>query len=310
MSKEESEPQDIPKEQKESKKHKSITIYLLISFDLDKNEIKKDEITFKEEKTRDIFSEKTEKETKISYNVVIEHCVKSPKKRKKYEINFAIGNNNYIIIFEYNGNHFIYDVELNISKSFINIKKKINQKINNTDKFNLFHESLKNLNEENLYTILYEDTISVYSMFPKFDFLITIFLKIYKNKEHCSKLLEEFKNFNSKITNSVKDKNYSNINYEQYLSEYTKEFDQIVENSEKIISSNGYNPTYFYGLILCYLKHYNKEAFEKVLTKLSENLKLAFFDILQIYNHFFKKNINLKNNLLVEFVGYSKQGKF
>ena len=307
MSKEESEPKDKPKEPKESKKLKSATIYLLINFELDKKEIKNDEILFKEEKTRVTFSEKTEKETKISYNVVIEHCLKSPKKRKQFEINFKIENNNYIIIFEYNGNHFIYNLELNITKSFINIKKIITQKITNTDKFNLFHESLKNLNQESLYTTLYEDTISVYSMFPKFDFLINIFLKINKIKELCPKLLEEFKNFNSKITNSIKDKNYSNINYEEYLNEYNKEFEQIIENSEKIISSNGYNPTYFYGLILCYLNHYNKEAFEKLLTKLSESAKLTLFEILQIYNHFFKKNINLKDSLLVEFVGYSAE---
>ena len=278
MSKKESEPLDKTKEPKESKK-KSVMIYLLIFYELDKKELKNDKITFNDENSNDIFSEKTEKETKNSYKVVIEHNLKSPKKKKKYEINFAIEKNNYIIIFEYNGNHFIYDLELNITKTFLNIKTKINQNNNNTEKFNIFHESLKNLNKENLYTQLYEDTINIYAQFPKFDFLINIFLKIYKNKEFCPKLLEEFKKFNDKITNSIKDKNYNNINYEQYLNDYNKDFEDIVDNSEKIVSSYGYNPTYFYGLILCYLKHYNKEYFEKLLNKLSQNSKSVVFEI-------------------------------
>ena len=306
MSKKESEPLDKTKEPKESKK-KSVMIYLLIFYELDKKELKNDKITFNDENSNDIFSEKTEKETKNSYKVVIEHNLKSPRKKKKYEINFAIEKNNYIIIFEYNGNHFIYDLELNITKTFLNIKTKINQNNNNTEKFNIFHESLKNLNKENLYTQLYEDTINIYAQFPKFDFLINIFLKIYKNKEFCPKLLEEFKKFNDKITNSIKDKNYNNINYEQYLNDYNKDFEDIVDNSEKIVSSYGYNPTYFYGLILCYLKHYNKEYFEKLLNKLSQNSKSVVFEILQIYNHIFKNNINLENDLLIEMVGYSAE---
>ena len=93
------------------------------------------------------------------------------------------------------------------------------------------------------------------------------------------KIVGRIKKFNDKITNSIKDKNYNNINYEQYLNDYNKDFKDIVESSEKIVSSYGYNPTYFYGLILCYLNHYNKECFEKILTKLSESSKFVLFEI-------------------------------
>jgi len=49
------------------------------------------------------------------------------------------------------------------------------------------------------------------------------------------KIVGRIKKFNDKITNSIKDKNYNNINYEQYLNDYNKDFEDIVERSEKIV---------------------------------------------------------------------------
>ena len=59
MSTREKEPLDKSKEIKDSKKVKSTTLYLLISYELYKGETKNDEISFKDGNSRTIFSEKT-----------------------------------------------------------------------------------------------------------------------------------------------------------------------------------------------------------------------------------------------------------
>ena len=216
--------------------------------------------------------------------------MENPKKSKQ-KLEFKIGEKkDFAINFQYKaGICFIYQLELFSVDFFYNSQKKINQIMNYTQKFEVFLKSIKKLEQENLYNDLFNDTINIYSEYPKFDFMVNIFVNIYDNKSVCPRLLEIFKNFNDKIKNSVKDKNFSYINYEKYLINYNDIFEEITKNIENIISSNSYNPVYFYGFILCYLNYYNYEKFSQLFEKLSVDSKSTLLEILIIYNHFFKK---------------------
>lgn len=292
----------------ETKKLKNCDMYLLISYSLEKNKNESnDEIIIQEKNAKIICSEKNDKEKISEYTVIIEYTLENPKKNKQYKLEFKIDEKDYSINFEYNNNHFIYELELYSVDNFLKIEKKITQTMNYPQKFNFFHKSIKKLEQQSLYDDLYNDTINLYSIYPKFDFLINIFVNIYQNKNICPKLLEEFKKFNDKIKNNIKDKNFSFINFEQYLIEYNTIFGEISENIESIISSNAYNPSYFYGLVLCYLNNYDYEVFKKILDKLSNDSKSTLFEILMIYNHFFKNKIKFDNKILVEFVGFAAE---
>ena len=116
----------------------------------------------------------------------------------------------------------------NVDK-FYKFEKKQNQSMNYSEKFNLFYNSLKKLEQQSLYDDLYNDTIDLYSHYPKFDFLINIFVKVYQNKNICPKLLGEFKKFNDEIKNNIKDKHFSYINFEQYLIDFKPFLEKLVK---------------------------------------------------------------------------------
>ena len=84
-----------------------------------------------------------------------------------------------------------------------------------------------------------------------------------------------------------------------------------MEESKKLIEAYSYNFTEFYGLIFCYLNHYNYEDFMELFNKLDKSMenKKDLFEILLIYKHFFKKKIKFEKNFLEKFIIYSTENK-
>ena len=158
-----------------------------------------------------------------------------------------------------------------------------------SEKMEIFNESLSK-NEE-LLTKFYEDTIELYSLYPKFDFLIEIFIKVYENKNLCPLLLAKFKKFNDKLESSIKDSKKQNIIFEETLKKYKDVFIDILTNSDKIIKENKYNPIEFYGILFCYLNNYDYENFKGLFEKLKNNSKEDLFEILLTYIYFFKNPV-------------------
>ena len=66
------------------------------------------------------------------------------QKKKNYNFIFEIGDEQYIISFEYNENNtFIYDVNLDFGKKIIGIRRKISQIKEYKEKMDIFIEALK-----------------------------------------------------------------------------------------------------------------------------------------------------------------------
>ena len=120
------------------------------------------------------------------------------KKKTQYHFEFEIGDEKYIISFDSKGSIFVYDVVLEAGKRIIDIRRKINQNIiEYNEKMDYFIEALKKIREENKIDDLYKETIDLYSKKKGFSFLISIFLKIYKNKKDlCNDLMKKFKEMN------------------------------------------------------------------------------------------------------------------
>ena len=292
----------------EIKKPKICGVYLLITYLLDNNQNESNNIiSFQNKGVKIFYSEKQEKENNVEYIAIIENNSENHRKNKKYKLEFKIGEKDFAIYYEYNNAHFIYELEFCSVDSFFKFEKQIPQFMNNSQKFIYFFNSIEKLKQENLFDELYNDTINLYSTLPKYDFLINIFVKVYQNKNVCPKLLEEFKKFNDKIKNNIKDKKFTYINFEKYLSDYNNIFEEISENIDNIITTNSFNSVQFYGIVLCYLNNYNLEKFSKLIEKLSSDSKSTLLKILLIYNHFFKNIVKFDKNILIELVGFSAE---
>ena len=164
----------------ESKKFKNCVVYLLITYSLEKGKTESDSaISFQEKGAKIIHSEKNEKENNDDYVNVIAYTVENPKKSKQ-KLEFKIGEKkDFAINFQYKaGICFIYQLELFSVDFFYNSQKKINQIMNFIQKFEVFLKSIKKLEQENLYNDLFKDTINIYSEYPKFDFMVNIFVNI------------------------------------------------------------------------------------------------------------------------------------
>ena len=96
------------------------------------------------------------------YNKIF--AIEKPKKsNKNYNFVFNIDEEQYIISFEYKGNSFIYDVNLDFGKKIIDIRNKINQNKEYHEKVNVFIEALEENKEMDMIDELYKDTIELYS---------------------------------------------------------------------------------------------------------------------------------------------------
>ena len=300
------------------KEIKTTAIYLLISYPIKKEDYcSKNEIIIKTNNCKLIYSSKIENDN-INQNIsIFQYDFTNPKKMTIF-LEFFIENANnekeeYKIKFDYNSKEFkevcfIYDLNLSYKKEFSN-DKSISQNLDYSIKMNHYIKSLIETGQKNKLNNLYNDTIELYSKHPKFQFLINIFINIYENKEICPKLIEEFKNFNLKLTQKLNDHNLANIDFDDSLKEYVKVFQAIKEKSENLLQSNCYNYINFYGLILCYLNHYDYENFMKLFNELSsvEDRQKDIYEILLIYNHFFKNKIKFQKEFLKAFINYAAE---
>ena len=194
---------------------------------------------------------------------------------------------------------FLFDVDITSQSS----KRGLDQtKIDITEKMNYFDEALSVQKEYEKMKTLYNDSINLCNKKSSFQFLINIFIKVY-NTELCSKLLDIFC---KKIDKLVENNNKEN------LQKYKFDFDQIIENRDDIVSKFNLNPIDFYGLIFCYLNICNKEKFKELFNKLStkEEGKKIIFEVMLTYKLFLKKQIDISNELLNEFIKYSTNKDF
>ena len=218
---------------------------------------------------------------------------------KNYKIEYIVGVDAYEISFPITDNTFIYNAELKKGNKYLKriVKEDINQKIIPLyNKLDIFLEALKKANEENKINILYDETIELYQKKKKFSLLITLFLKIYnKNKELCSKLLNTFKEINGK-GNSDKD---------DELKVHLEKFNKIYSNAEDIIKSNNYDSINFYGILFCYLFHYDNDNFPKLLKEFSEGNAEILYEILIIYYSHFRNSLNQNSEFYNNFLSYA-----
>ena len=221
-------------------------------------------------------------------------------KRNKYDLEFILKDDIYIISFNADNSTFIYDVNLIYGRIILDIRRKIPQnRIEYKDKIEYFIKALEN-DSEKLYE-LYKDTLELFLKKKGFSLLIPLFLKIYDKKDLCTKLLEEFKNMLLEPEGNQK-----NMDRKAYLDEYKPNINEI---AEKYYTSKEYNIIYFYGIILCYLNWYDYEKFISVFDKLYEINKEDLYEILLIYNTHLKKPINQDLNFFCNFIKYILEKK-
>ena len=224
---------------------------------------------------------------------------KKDKEKNKYIIKSIEGDDAYDIIFSVQENTFVYYTELKKGNKWLDniVKEDIDQNIIPLyNKLDIFIEALKNNNENDKIEKLYEETVELYKKKKKFSLLISLFLKIYENnKELCSKLLKIFKEINEK----------ENTDKNKELATYFETFHQIYSNADNIIKKNGYDPIDFYGILFCYLSHYDKEHFPEIIKNFSEGNADILFEILIIYYYHFKDSLNQDSEFYNNFISYA-----
>jgi hypothetical protein len=239
-------------------------------------------------------------ENQIYYYKRIFKVDKSKGKNKKYYFEFEICDDRYIITFDNKGNSFVYDVGIEMGKKIIDIRRKINQnKIEYHEKMDNFIEALKNNGEENKIDELFKETIELYSKKKGFSFLIPLFLKIYKQKDLYSELIEKFREINK----NPKD-NEKNMDRKSYMKNYKSEFKTIISEADELIKKNNYNTIEFYGIILCFLNYFDYENFSSIINELFSNKSNDLYQILLIYSAHFKFPINQTLDFFNKFIKY------
>ena len=217
---------------------------------------------------------------------------------------FEIGEEEYDISFKKNST-FIFDVQLKFGKAAIPIRREISQTIiKYIDKLNYFIEALKENGEEEKTDELYKDAISLNSSLKQFSFMISLFLKIYQKKDLCSELINNFKEMNNDPKQSDK-----NIDRKAYLKDYTSKFNDIISESDKLVSDNKYDPIAFYGVMLCYLNYYDYKNFISLMNDLFEKKSEHLYEILLIYNKHLINPLNQNLEFFNKFISHSIKNK-
>ena len=202
-----------------------------------------------------------------------------------YHFEFEICDDRYVITFN------AIRIRYNIDQDIIIYNEKIEH----------FLGALEENGENDKINLLYNNTLDLYSEKKGFGLLISLFLKLYKNKDLCIILMEQFKKMN--LNSKDKDKN---IDRKLYLKDFSSKFDEITQNAEKIIKDNKYNIIEYYGIILCYLNYYDSKKFISVLDELYSKSPKDTFEILLIYNiHFKYYPINKNYEFFDNFIKYS-----
>ena len=276
-------------------------LYFFINYPRDKEENPK-EIYFEKKSINPecIFTEYEFENKKYNYKKIFKF--KSSEK-EKYKLEFVNGEDRYIISFPCHKNTFIYDVTLEKGLNIIAPKRKNSQnRIEYKEKMNFFIKALQEKKEEDKVDLLFKDTIDLYSKKKGFNFLIPLFLKIYKKKDLCKILLEKFLETDEKSKINNMDRN-------AYLSNYTSQFNIIVSEAEKLIKDNDYKEIQFYGIILCYLNFYDEENFSKLINDLYMDKSELLYEIMLTYRSHFLNPINLDFCFFNKFINYSIKKK-
>ena len=248
-----------------------------------------------------IYKEEKYESQKFIYNKVF--AIEKPKKSKKnYSFIFEIGDEQYIISFDYSkGTSFVYDVNLDFGKKIIDIRRKISQSKEYQEKMEIFIEALNKNKETQMIKELYKDTIELYSKKKIFSFLIPLFLKLYEEeKDLCKELLNSFRKMNEDPKNNGK-----NLDRKPFLSRYLDDIKKVIDNADALIEKNKYDTIEFYGIILCYLNSYDYDSFSSIIKELFKNKKDELFEILLIYNSHFKNPLNQNDIFFYQFINYA-----
>ena len=245
----------------------------------------------------------------LEHNVFKLNIIQSEKKEKKkqvgnnYKIECIEGEDAYDILFSVKENTFVYDAQLKRGNKWLDniVKEDIDQKIIPLyNKLDIFLEALENKEEKNKIETLYDETIDLYEKKKKFSLLISLFIKIYdKNKDLCTKLLKIFNEINEKENND-KDKE---------LDVYLNTFNEIYSNADSIIKNNGYDEIHFYGLLFCYLSHYDTKNFLKIIKDFNEGNADILYEILITYYSHFKVPLNQNKDFYNKFFSYAIKKK-
>ena len=221
---------------------------------------------------------------------------------EEIELQFEIGKDNYLISFNVDDKFFYYDIELKKGNKYLTkIDKEIIDQnfLDYYEKFEIYLEALNKNKDKARIEILYDEIIKLYSKKKDFSFLIKLFIKIYNKKNLCIKLIKEFYSIN-------KDKkNKKNIDGKENLDYYISTFSNISSEADKLIKNNGYDDIQFYGIILCYLNHYDYENFQKYFNKLYFNKCELIYEILLIYNSNILKPIDQDLEFFIKFIEYT-----
>ena len=227
---------------------------------------------------------------------------KKKLEEEEIELQFEIGKDNYIISFNVDDKFFYYDIELKHGNKYLTKidKEIIDQNIlDYYEKFEIYLEALNKNKDEARIEILYDEIIKLYSKKKDFSFLIKLFIKIYDKKNLCIKLIKEFYNINKDKTKK------KNINGKENLNYYISTFSNISSEADNLIKNNGYDAIQFYGIILCYLNHYDYENYQKYFKKLYFNKCEILYEILLIYNSNILKPIEQDSEFFIKFIVYT-----
>lgn len=242
-------------ESKKIVKNEYKDVYIMIIYTLNKNE-STDNLSFKTdipESIENIYTEKRESDKTLEYIRVCKFSKKETKKVSKSILEFKINEDLYTIdlIIE-KGQVFIFEIDLLKTDSYTNRKTLIKQdKIKNYQKMEYFMKAIQNKDKnEKLLKILYSNTIQLYYENPKFDFLINLFIQVYKYKEALIELLNKFRETKDKSSQINSITNYDIDNFLKHFDEICKEGEKVIseENKSKEIAIN------FYGLFFLYFK--------------------------------------------------------
>ena len=296
----------------ESQKEVKKEIYFIIFYSRDQKENPKDLVFCEECKIipKIILSKEIRiNKDKIAFKKVLKF--NNTEDQKKAEFSFFLGQekDKYFITFEIECKTFIYDVVLQKRNKYLeNIPKiNINQKsMKYQEKLDLFFEALKQNKEEKKNQELFLETIELYSKKSSFNFLISLFTKIYQEKKSCKVLLKTFYEMNTKMgkekyNNTIDDRD------DELGARFNSLMVKISEDSESYIESNAYNPIHFYGILACYLNYYDYNTFEKCINKLYEEKAEILYEILLVYYfHFIKplKDDESNINFFINFFDY------
>lgn len=223
---------------------------------------------------------------------------------------FFIGKEDkYIITLELKEKSFVYDVVLKKGHKHLEniVPIDISQKtMNYQDKLDLFIEALKESKEENKNQELFQETIELYSKKKGFSFLISLFAKIYQEKNLCQLLIQKFYDMNVNLKGN--EKSDGNSDRDEKLGQFNSLMAKILSESETFITTNAYNPIQFYGVIICYFNHYDYKTFENCINNLYKDDKKReiLYEILLVYFSHFLNPVKKEEdkNFFVNFFEY------